>query len=96
MDLYSQERRTRSGSAECFSTENGRRDHHGFCGHRGRHHPAQKNEEELRSSLAEVERFNKLMFTRELRVIEFEREVNELRKQHGEALLYTSVETETR
>ena len=55
-----------------------------------------KNEEELRSSLAEVERFNKLMFTRELRVIELKEEVNELRKQHGEALLYTSVETETR
>ena len=53
-----------------------------------------KSEDELRTSLAEVERFNRLMFTRELRVIELKDEINRLRKQLGEAPAYPSVEKE--
>jgi len=53
-----------------------------------------KSEEELRSSLAEVERFNRLMFARELRVIELKREVNDLAEKLAEPHRYPSVDKE--
>jgi PAS domain S-box-containing protein len=51
-----------------------------------------ENEEQLRKSMTELERFNRLMVGREVRVIELKKEVNDLRRALGQPPIYTSVE----
>lgn len=51
-----------------------------------------QSEEQLRKTMAELERFNRLMVGRELRVIELKREVNDLRRAAGQPPAYVSVE----
>lgn len=54
-----------------------------------------QNEERLRKSMEELERFNRLMVGRELRVIELKKEVNALRLTLGQPPAYPSVEPVT-
>lgn len=49
-------------------------------------------EDQLRRTLAETERMNRLMHGREVRVVEMKEEVNTLRAELGRALKYKSVE----
>jgi|GEM_PF-3379876 len=51
-----------------------------------------ENEERLHKSMAELERFNRLMVGREVRVMELKKEVNELRRTLGQPPTYNSVE----
>ena len=51
-----------------------------------------RDEAELQKSLGELERFNRLMVGREIRVLELKREVNALRKELGRPPAYGSVE----
>ncbi len=51
-----------------------------------------ENEERLRKSMTELERFNRLMVGREVRVIELKQEVNTLRRALGQPPAYASVE----
>ena len=54
-----------------------------------------RGEEQLRATMDELERFNRLMLKREERVLELKREVNELRAKAGLSPLYTSAFSET-
>ena len=51
-----------------------------------------QSEEQIRKTMAELERFNRLMVGRELRVIELKREVNDLRRAAGLPPAYASTE----
>ena len=51
-----------------------------------------ENEERLRKTNAELERFNRLMIGREQRILELKQEVNVLRRAAGQAPAYTSTE----
>lgn len=53
-----------------------------------------KSETELRQTLAEVARFNRVMVGREVRVLELKREVNALRRAMGQPIQYPSADGE--
>jgi PAS domain S-box-containing protein len=51
-----------------------------------------KSEAELRQTMAELARFNRVMVGRELRVVELKREVNSLRLAMGQPIVYPSAD----
>jgi PAS domain S-box-containing protein len=53
-----------------------------------------RDEEKLRATLSELERFNRVMLNREERVLDLKREVNRLRTLGGQPPVYASVATE--
>ena len=50
-----------------------------------------RDEEKFRSTLSELERFNRIMLNREQRVVELKEEVNKLRAELGRPVAYPSV-----
>ncbi len=53
----------------------------------------EQSEERLRKTMTELERFNRLMIGRELRVLELKQEVNDLRRAAGQPPAYASTES---
>ena len=53
-----------------------------------------QSEERLQTTLAELERFNRMMVNREVRVIELKREVNQILSESGRPATYASVDVD--